>query len=296
MKIILFSRPSSGKSTEPFGALIESIEKRGFDYRMDSATADWLESGAGIKVAEEHRYDSLCKELNNRNIVVISYGGDGTLLSVVRAIGGRDIPVLGINSGRLGFLATVAADQFGEALDALQKGNYTIEKRTMLRIEGDIHGKAILPMAFNEFSVQRGGVGMIGIKVEIDSRTVANYWSDGAIVATPTGSTAYSLSAGGPIVAPECNCMILTPIAPHNLTMRPIVIPDSSTVRLTIYAREPHAVVGIDNEHFQIDNGASFTITRATEEVFLVRLQNISFYDTLKDKMMWGLDSRESKQ
>ena len=137
---------------------------------------------------------------------------------------------------------------------------------------------------------------MIGIKVEIDSRTVANYWSDGAIVATPTGSTAYSLSAGGPIVAPECNCMILTPIAPHNLTMRPIVIPDSSTLRLTIDAREPQALVGIDNENFTISTGASFTITRAQEEVFLVRLQNISFYDTLKDKMMWGVDSRESKQ
>ena len=137
---------------------------------------------------------------------------------------------------------------------------------------------------------------MIGIKVEIDSRTVANYWSDGAIVATPTGSTAYSLSAGGPIVAPECRCMILTPIAPHNLTMRPIVIPDTSVVRLTIDARDPQALVGIDNENFTINSGASFTITRAEEEVFLVQLQNISFYDTLKDKMMWGVDSRESKQ
>lgn len=295
MKIILFSRPSNGKPTKMFGALVRSIEKRGFDYRMDSATADWLECGEGVQVGPEHRYDSLCSALSEE-AVVISYGGDGTLLSVVRAIGGRNISVLGINSGRLGFLATVASDKFDTALDALQNGAYTIEKRTLLRIEGDVQEDVVFPLAFNEFSIQRGSRGMIGIKVEIDSRTVANYWSDGAIVATPTGSTAYSLSAGGPIVAPECNCMILTPIAPHNLTMRPIVIPDSSTLRLTIDAREPQALVGIDNENFTISTGASFTITRAQEEVFLVRLQNISFYDTLKDKMMWGVDSRESKQ
>lgn len=295
MKIILFSRPSSGKSTGLFGALVNSIQERGFDYSMDSATADWFEDGEGVKVAPEHRYNSLCSTLTEDDIV-ISYGGDGTLLSVVRAIGGRKIPVLGINSGRLGFLASVAGNEFEEALDALQSGEYTIERRSLLRIEGDVQDDVVFPMAFNEFSVQRGGRGMIGIKVEIDSRTVANYWSDGAIIATPTGSTAYSLSAGGPIVAPECKCMILTPIAPHNLTMRPIVIPDSSTVRLTIDARDPQALVGIDNENFTINSGASFTITRAEREVFLVRLQNKSFYDTLKDKMMWGVDSRESKQ
>ena len=115
------------------------------------------------------------------------------------------------------------------------------------------------------------------------------------LVATPTGSTAYSLSAGGPILAPECNCMVLTPIAPHNLTMRPVVVPDSSRIRITIDARDPHAVAAIDNESFTIPNGSSFTITRAEEQVFLVKLQNISFYDTLKKKMMWGLDGRESK-
>ena len=124
----------------------------------------------------------------------------------------------------------------------------------------------------------------------------AAYFGNGVILSTPTGSTAYSLSAGGPIVTPACNCLVLSPLTPHNLTMRPIVIPDSSTVRLTIDARDPQALVGIDNENFAINSGASFTITRAEREVFLVRLQNKSFYDTLKDKMMWGVDSRESKQ
>ena len=202
---------------------------------------------------------------------------------------------MAINSGRLGFLATVPQDEALEAIDRLATGDYTIEKRTLLKVEGDIEDGVTFPLAFNEFSVQRNHMGMIGTRVEIDGRVVANYWSDGMLIATPTGSTAYSLSAGGPILAPECHCMVLTPIAPHNLTMRPVVVPDSSRIRITVESRDPHAVAAIDNEIFTIRNGSSFTITRAEEQVFLVKLQNISFYDTLKEKMMWGLDGRESK-
>ena len=294
MKIILFSRPSEKSSADHFGALLESIEEHSFEWVVNSSTAEWLASKGVTEVAKERIYNAI-NDVVTPNSVVISYGGDGTLLSAVRSLGGAPTPILGINSGRLGFLATVSKDEFCVALDALAAGDYRIEQRSLLRIEGDFQEPVAFPLAFNEFSIQRSHMGMIGIKVEIDGRLAANYWSDGALIATPTGSTAYSLSAGGPIVAPECNCMILTPIAPHNFTMRPIVIPDSSTIRLTIDARDPHALAGIDNESYTINNGASFTITRAKEQVFLVKLQNISFYDTLKDKMMWGLDTRESK-
>lgn len=294
MKIILFLRPSLGASREYFGALIENIRARGVEFCANDAAAEWFAQGGSGEIPEEYRYSSIQQVLTDDSIV-ISYGGDGTLLSAVRSLGGREIPVLGINSGRLGFLATVSQQEATEALDALLAGNYEIEKRTLLRVEGDIQEGVTFRLAFNEFSVQRTHMGMIGTKVEIDGRVVANYWSDGMLVATPTGSTAYSLSAGGPILAPECNCMVLTPIAPHNLTMRPVVVPDSSRIRITIDARDPHAVAAIDNENFTISNGSSFTITRAKEQVFLVKLQNISFYDTLKKKMMWGLDGRESK-
>ena len=235
------------------------------------------------------------QEVLTPDSIIISYGGDGTLLSAVRGLGGKTNPILAINSGRLGFLATVSQEEAVQALDALVEGKFSIEKRALLRVEGDVEGEVSFPLAFNEFSVQRRHMGMIGTRVEIDGRVVANYWSDGVIVASPTGSTAYSLSAGGPILAPECRCMVLTPIAPHNLTMRPIVVPDSSLVRITVDSRDPHAIAAIDNENFTIHNGSSFTITRAEEEVFLVKLQNISFYDALKNKMMWGLDGRESK-
>lgn len=294
MKIILFLRPSSGASIECFDALLEGIKVRGVEFCINDAAAEWYTSKSEKHLPEEQIYTSIQEVLTNDSIV-ISYGGDGTLLSAVRSLGGRQVPVLGINSGRLGFLAIVSQSEALEALDTLIKGEYTIEKRTLLRVEGDIEQDVTFRLAFNEFSVQRNHMGMIGTKVEIDGRVVANYWSDGMLVATPTGSTAYSLSAGGPILAPECHCMVLTPIAPHNLTMRPVVVPDSSHIRITIDARDPHAVAAIDNESFTIPNGSSFTITRAEEQVFLVKLQNISFYDTLKKKMMWGLDGRESK-
>lgn len=294
MKIILFSRPSAKSSADNFGALLDSIEAHDFEWCINDTAAQWLAAQGMAERVDKQQYSDINTVIDNDS-VVISYGGDGTMLSAVRAIGGASVPVLGINSGRLGFLAPVSKDDFNLALDALMTGDYRIEKRSLLRIEGEFDKQSHFPLAFNEFSIQRSHMGMIGIKVEIDGRLAANYWSDGVIVATPTGSTAYSLSAGGPIVAPECNCLILTPIAPHNFTMRPIVIPDSSTIRLTIDARDPHALAGIDNDSFSINNGASFTLTRAEQQVFLIKLQNISFYNTLKDKMMWGLDSRESK-
>lgn len=294
MKIILFSRPSAGASIERFSSLIEGIKSHSIPFAVNNSAAEWYAQNGGCVIDESLCYEAM-EEVLTHDSIVISYGGDGTLLSAVRLLGGRPTPILAVNSGRLGFLATVSQDEASKALDALVEGRFITEKRSLLRIEGDIEGEIGFPLAFNEFSVQRRQMGMIGTKVEIDGRVVANYWSDGMIVATPTGSTAYSLSAGGPILAPECHCMVLTPIAPHNLTMRPLVVPDSCSIRLTIDTRDPQAVAAIDNENFTIHNNSSFTISRAKEEVFLIKLQNISFYDALKNKMMWGLDGRESK-
>lgn len=291
MKIILFSRPSSSISSNLLGALIESIEGRKIDYAVDANTVQWLAKQGGKTIDNAHTYSNIAEAVGP-NTVVISYGGDGTLLSAVRALGGARVPVMGINSGRLGFLATVGKNEFETALDALQQGSYRVEERALLKVEGQIEGDVKFPLAVNEFSIQRQRMSMVGIKVEIDNHTAAEYWSDGALVATPTGSTAYSLSAGGPIVAPNCNCLILTPIAPHNLTIRPLIIPDNSQVKITIETRDGAALASIDNETFSVENGATFVISKAEEKVFLVVLQNILFYDTLKNKMMWGIDGR----
>lgn len=263
------------------------------DYAIGRNVAEWLAESADKHICKNHLYDNLTEALTE-NAIVISYGGDGTLLSAVRALGGASTPILGINSGRLGFLATAGKGEFESVLDALQQGRYDTETRSLLKVEGEVESEVSFSLAFNEFSIQRDRMSMVAIKVEIDNHLAAEYWSDGAIVATPTGSTAYSLSAGGPIVAPECRCMIITPIAPHNLTMRPLIIPESSIVKITVDTRDGHALAGIDNESLTVPSGATFTISKAKEEVFLIKLQNISFYDTLKDKMMWGLDGRKT--
>ncbi len=277
---------------EEFALLPQMLSEAGFDYRIERKAANRL-SLCNYNIEHNNLiYDKIDHEIA-RDAVMIAYGGDGTLLEAARTAIEWEIPILGINSGRLGFLTNVPRREIANALEMLRKGQYTIQRRAMLVVEGDF-GREVFPYAINEFSVQRHHMGMIGIEVKIDGKPTVNYHSDGAIIATPTGSTAYSLSAGGPVVAPECNCFVVTPIAPHNLTMRPLVIPDSSVVELKVDSRESYAMVGLDNQNYTVSSGATFTIRKAEKEFFFVKLQNIYFYDTLRDKMMWGIDSRDN--
>ena len=224
--------------------------------------------------------------------VAVSYGGDGTFLDCVREVGRFGIPVLGINSGRLGFLANVPKEDMRKAFADLLHGNYTTEELPLIVAQGDFPAQPEYPYAFNEFSIQRGGTGMISVEAYIDGEMVATYWGDGVIFSTAAGSTAYSLSAGGPVVAPGCECFVLSPIAPHNLTMRPVVIPDRSEATFRLSTRGEYAFATLDNTSFRIADGATFTVSKAEKPVFLAKLQNISFYDTLRNKMLWGIDKR----
>ena len=162
----------------------------------------------------------------------------------------------------------------------------------MLSVGGDFARQPDSLLALNEFTVQRHGAGMIAVETYVDGQMVATYHGDGLIVSTPTGSTAYSLSAGGPVIAPACRCLVLSPLAPHNLTMRPVVIPDGSVISLRVRVRHSEAFVTLDNRTYPIPPEASFTVRRAEERIFLAVPHNISFYDTLRNKMMWGVDIR----
>ncbi len=224
--------------------------------------------------------------------VAVSYGGDGTFLDCVREVGRHGIPVLGINSGRLGFLANVPKEDMRQAFNDLLEGRHTTEERPLIVASGDFASQPEYPYAFNEFSIQRGGTSMISVETYIDGEMVATYWGDGVIFSTAAGSTAYSLSAGGPVVAPGCECFVLSPIAPHNLTMRPVVIPDGSEAMFRVSTRDEYAFATLDNTNFRVANGATFRVSKAEKPVFLVKLQNISFYDTLRNKMLWGIDKR----
>lgn len=232
-------------------------------------------------------YDSVSNITEDTSFIV-SYGGDGTFLHSVDMLRGRDIPILGINSGRLGFLASVPREDAEEAIEALINGDYTIEERPLIEITSN--GET--SYAFNEFTLQKSNLSMINVQLTVNGEYVANYMSDGLIVSSPSGSTAYSMSVGGAIIAPDCNCFIVNPIAPHNLNMRPIIISDHSVLELSAVSRESGVLATMDNRWANVENGAHFIVKKSSFHIRLVKLKNSSFYKTIREKLMWGIDAR----
>ena len=288
MKIILFSRKGITLRTEDIDEIFGAIERYGFDYAINRAFAENIEEHTSRIITTEFIYDEEVGE-QPTDSVMVCYGGDGTLLEGVHRLNGADIPVVGINGGHLGFLALAPRENIGSVFADIASNNLRFEVRDMLCIEGVAGDKLY---ALNEVAVQRLGAAMISIEAAIDGNTVSTYNGDGVIISTPTGSTAYSLSAGGPIVAPSCHSFLLTPLAPHNLTMRPIVMPDTSIVELRISTRRSASSVSVDDRTFEVANDAVLTIKKAKRYIRLAVPHNISFFDSLRNKMMWGVDIR----
>lgn len=237
----------------------------------------------------------------NANVIssfdlAISLGGDGTFLSAVRKMSatnnGRCLPIFGINSGRLGFLSSAQLSNAAEALRALIDGKYRVENRVMIDVGGisECH-KAT---ALNEFTIQKLGTSMVFVELKIDNIEVASYWADGIIISTPTGSTAYSMSVGGAILTPLSSCFIISPIAPHNLSLRPLVVPDSATISLKATTRhnEKSMLATIDNSQYDICGDDEFKITRSDDNLQVITLLDNNFYATLREKLHWGIDIR----
>ena len=288
MKIILFSRKSIALRTEDIEIIFGAIERYGFDYAINRAFAENITELTSRIIAPKFIYDDVVGE-QPKDAVMVCYGGDGTLLEGVHRLNGADIPVVGINGGHLGFLALAPRDKIESVFEDIASQNLNLEQRDLLCIEG-LSDEPLF--ALNEVAVQRLGASMISIVATIDNNSVATYNGDGVIISTPTGSTAYSLSAGGPILAPSCHSFLLTPLAPHNLTMRPIVMPDSSEVALHINTRNNEASISADNRTFKISNNTTLTIKKAKRSIRLAVPHNISFFDSLRNKMMWGVDIR----
>lgn len=224
---------------------------------------------------------------------VISMGGDGTFLKVAVRVGIKSIPLIGINMGRLGFLADVLPGEVETALQAVLEGNYNIEEHTAIQIStngGDFDG---CHYALNDIAVlKRDIASMIGIHTSIDGSFLVNYQADGLIVSTPTGSTAYSLSNGGPIIVPQTRTLCLTPVAPHSLNIRPIVISDSSTVTLEVESRSHNYLVAVDGRSYTMHEGSTVTISKAPFVTRIVKPNGRRYFSSLRDKMMWGADKR----
>lgn len=223
----------------------------------------------------------------------VGLGGDGTLLDTVAHVGRRGVPVLGINLGRLGFLSSVRLEDIDLALAALKNGRYAVQERSLLEVTDHQAALGEANFALNEVSIsKRDSASMVAVHVHLDDHFLNTYWADGLIVATPTGSTAYSLSCGGPILYPTSDALVINPISPHNLNVRPFVIPDHFTIRLRLEARADKCLLNLDARSITVDGDSTVTIRRAPFGVKLVQLEGQEFLDTLRTKLNWGLDHR----
>lgn len=224
---------------------------------------------------------------------LISLGGDGTLLDTVTLVRDKAIPVVGINFGRLGFLASIGRNEMSEAVKALARRSYIIDKRSLLHLDSNIPLFDDVPYALNEFAIHKRDIApMVKIHTYINGELLNTYWADGLILATPTGSTGYSLSCAGPVVFPESRSFVLTPIAPHNLNVRPIVIPDNIIISFEIESRSDEIICALDSRRELVNKNVLLAVRKETFSMGLVRLNENNFLQTLRNKLSWGLDKR----
>jgi NAD+ kinase len=233
------------------------------------------------------------QEIRGRVEYLFSIGGDGTLLDTITLVGNSGIPVIGINMGRLGFLSGISKEEILPALDEIIEGKYTIEERTLLRLESANKLFGELNYALNDFTVYKSSPNsLLSIKMFVNDEFLNTYWADGLIVATPTGSTAYSMSCTGPILSPDSENFVITPIASHNLTVRPIVIRDTSVIRITVESRNVECHIGLDSRILKLDVPMELVIKKEIFKFHLLRMQGRNFFETIRAKLKWGLDIR----
>jgi NAD+ kinase len=225
--------------------------------------------------------------------MLISLGGDGTMLDTVSFIGDSNIPLIGINLGRLGFLAAISENEAADAIESLVRGSYTIEKRSLLHLESSMPIFEDAPFALNEFTIHRkDSSSMIKIHTYLNGEFLNTYWADGLIVATPTGSTGYSLSCGGPVVFPQTSSFVITPVAPHNLSTRPIVVPDDNVISFELEGRTDHFLCTLDSRTETIPTSIQLAVKKENFTISLIRPDEHNFLKTIRQKLYWGIDRR----
>jgi NAD+ kinase len=236
---------------------------------------------------------SVHTDLTNDIDFLISLGGDGTLLDTVTLVRDKKIPVVGINFGRLGFLASIGRDEMVAAVKALARRSFIVDRRTLIHLDSNIPLFNDVPYALNEFAIhKRDTAPMVKIHTYLNGELLNTYWADGLILATPTGSTGYSLSCGGPVVFPDSSSLVLTPIAPHNLNVRSIIIPDNTIVSFEVESRSDDIICALDSRREIVDKNVLLAVRRENFMMNLVRLNENNFLQTLRNKLSWGLDKR----
>ena len=291
MTIAIFGSPYPEHFSKYIQHLIKKLETEHINLIVEEEFSVFLENNIRFNknIVTFNSYETL----KNKADFLFSIGGDGTLLKAVTYVRDSNIPILGINTGRLGFISSVSADQIDEAITDVLKGNYKINERILLELSTSKQLFKDKNFALNEVAVSKKDTSsMIRIDAYVDDEFLNTYWADGLVVSTPTGSTGYSLSCGGPIITPGTDNIIITPNAPHNLNVRPIVVDGNSVVKLKVEDREQLALVSLDSRSRAFDSETELIIKKASFKTKLVQPQNNSFISTIRHKLMWGLDKR----
>lgn len=290
LKFALFGNIYQTKKSENINRILSYLSERGAEVCAERSFYNFLVCAGKIAENSVNVFD--CNDFTAD--FVISMGGDGTLLHAAALVGDKNIPILGVNMGRLGFLADVVPAEIDDALGALYRGDYIIESHSVISVEADGVPLQGACNALNDIAVlKRDNASMISIHASVNGERLITYQADGLIVSTPTGSTAYSLSNGGPIIVPRTGILCLTPVAPHSLNIRPIVIPDDSVIELAVESRSHNFLIAVDGQSEKCGEDTRLTIRKAPYEIKIIKRSGRRYFATLREKMMWGLDTRD---
>ncbi len=292
MKVAVFGTSVSHSFVPVLQEFFRFLQSNQVEVHIFKPFRDFLSNELHFEPFYTKEYHSFI-DFDNQCDFIFSVGGDGTFLHSVLNIRNLDIPVVGVNSGRLGFLADIAENQVQKALTRIFNHDFIIVERTMLQV--DFIGKDNLDFNFalNEMTVLKSDTSsMINIYAYVGDELLNNYWADGLIIATPTGSTAYSLSVGGPILTPDSENFVITPLAPHNLTVRPMVVPDNYEIKLRVEGRGTHFLASLDFRSVPVELATEIIIKKAGFKLKTLQLPELSFFSTLRNKLMWGIDRR----
>lgn len=291
MNVSVFGRKVTKQNIIYYNEFLGVLKDFGWNPILETNLKKLLVKKAGLP--EDTDEFASHKDLQSGIDLSFSIGGDGTFIQNVKYIRDSGVPVLGINTGRLGFLSNISKEHLEEAMDLVRRKEYVHQERSLIRVEtqGDLFGAD--NVALNEVVLQKKDTSsMITVHAELDGKYLNSYWADGLICATPSGSTAYSLSCGGPIVTPGCQVHILTPIAPHNLNVRPMVVPDHMPIKLTIEGRERNYLISLDGDSKHIKNNQEVMVYKADYMINVIKFADNNFLDTIRNKMLWGIDKR----
>lgn len=291
MKVAIYSRVLEQSLQKDIQLFFDELERESIVPVVHAAFLEAMTGHINLppNTQQFHASDDLPKDVD----FFVSLGGDGTLLDAVTLVRNKAIPVVGINFGRLGFLASIGRDEMQEAIRALARRSFLLDKRTLVHLDANLPLFGDVPYALNEFAIHKQDISpMIKISTYLNGDLLNIYWADGLILSTPTGSTGYSLSCAGPVVFPDASSFVLTPIAPHNLNVRPIVVPDNTIISFEVESRSPNIICALDSRREIVDKGVLLAVRKESFMLNLVRLNENNFLQTLRNKLSWGLDKR----